>query len=239
MDAPDFVCQINSVASFQELRETCIRQYRALGAVRMSYHHLPPIGAQGFSDTVTLTTDGFPPNVVERYRSRDYHKIDPVIRLALQATHPFLWSDAFKLPNLSEAEKAYVDEAISENLGDGVAIPVFGPMGRNGYNGMGFGKGNPPFCERVVAELQICAQATHLQYCRMLMARSPSPISLSAREREVLLQLSHGRSKPQIAEASQLSQNTVDTYVRRIFDKLGVSDRTTAILRAMALGLIA
>lgn len=239
MEAPDYVCHINSLSSFGELRESYIRQYRVLGAERISYHHLPPIGAQGFSDTLTVTTDGFPREVVERYRIREYHKVDPVIRLALQTTHPFLWSEAFRLPDLSDAEKAYVAETIRDGLSDGVAIPVFGPMGRNGYTGMGFGKGNPPFCDRRVAKLQICAQATHLQYCRMLMARSPSPISLSAREREVLLQLSRGRSKPQIAEATQLSQNTVDTYVRRIFDKLGVSDRTTAILRAMALGLIA
>ncbi|MEQ9316391.1 MAG: autoinducer binding domain-containing protein [Henriciella sp.] len=239
MDSADFTCLINSLTSFRELRETCVRHYRALGAVLLSYHHLPPIGATGLSDAVTVSTDGFPADVVESYRHREYHKVDPVIRIARQATHPFRWSDAMDLPDLSEGEQAYIDDFMTGELGDGVAIPVFGPLGRNGYNGMGYGKGNPPFSERTVAELQLSAQAAHLQYCHLLMARAPSNVTLSAREREVLMHLSSGYSKPQIAEAARLSQNTVDTYVRRIFEKLDVSDRTTAILRAMALGLIA
>jgi LuxR family transcriptional regulator/LuxR family quorum-sensing system transcriptional regulator CciR len=41
-----------------------------------------------------------------------------------------------------------------------------------------------------------------------------------------------------MAEILDLSPNTVDTYVRRIFRKLHVGDRVTAALRGLALGLI-
>jgi LuxR family transcriptional regulator/LuxR family quorum-sensing system transcriptional regulator CciR len=42
-----------------------------------------------------------------------------------------------------------------------------------------------------------------------------------------------------IASKLNISSNTVDTYVRRCFDKLEVRDRMTAGLRGIALGLVA
>jgi LuxR family transcriptional regulator/LuxR family quorum-sensing system transcriptional regulator CciR len=42
-----------------------------------------------------------------------------------------------------------------------------------------------------------------------------------------------------IADKLNISANTVDTYVRRCFDKLDVRDRVTAGLRGLALGLVA
>lgn len=48
---------------------------------------------------------------------------------------------------------------------------------------------------------------------------------LSARELEVLVLLSKGRSTPYIAETLYLSENTVKTYRRRIYQKLDVHDK--------------
>lgn len=48
---------------------------------------------------------------------------------------------------------------------------------------------------------------------------------LSPRELEVLVLLCRGRSTPYIAETLYLSENTVKTYRRRIYQKLGVHDK--------------
>ena len=47
-----------------------------------------------------------------------------------------------------------------------------------------------------------------------------------------------GKSNSVIADIIGISPNTVDTYLRRIFEKLEVSDRVTAALRGLAIGLI-
>jgi DNA-binding NarL/FixJ family response regulator len=55
---------------------------------------------------------------------------------------------------------------------------------------------------------------------------------LTPREREVLTLLAEGSSNKQIALALGLSLKTVQNYVSRILDKLQVTDRTQAALRA-------
>ena len=49
--------------------------------------------------------------------------------------------------------------------------------------------------------------------------------SLSARELEIMEYLCRGRSKPYIAEALFLSENTVGTYTRRLYQKLNVHSK--------------
>ena len=61
---------------------------------------------------------------------------------------------------------------------------------------------------------------------------------LTAREVEILAHLAQGKSNPQIAQELVISRATVKTHVQRIIAKLGVSDRTQAAVRAIALGLV-
>ena len=55
---------------------------------------------------------------------------------------------------------------------------------------------------------------------------------LSMREREVLAMLALGSTNAEIATELYLSVDTVKTYVRRVFQKLGVRNRTQAALLA-------
>lgn len=61
--------------------------------------------------------------------------------------------------------------------------------------------------------------------------------NLTPREREVLAMLGLGLSNREIATALYLGVETVRTYVRRIYQKLGVSNRTQAALQVQRLGL--
>lgn len=62
--------------------------------------------------------------------------------------------------------------------------------------------------------------------------------ALSAREIAVLAHAAEGRTNAAIGTAMHISETTVKTYLARAFDKLGVSDRTSAVRRAIDLGLI-
>ena len=57
--------------------------------------------------------------------------------------------------------------------------------------------------------------------------------ALTAREREVLAQLTKGRSNREIARALQVSEKTVKAHVSAVLAKLGVQDRTQAALLAV------
>lgn len=61
---------------------------------------------------------------------------------------------------------------------------------------------------------------------------------LSAREREVLDELTHGRSNKEIARLLDMTEHTVKFHLKNIFVKLGVERRTEAVARAKQLKLI-
>ena len=67
---------------------------------------------------------------------------------------------------------------------------------------------------------------------------APSGPALTPREQEVLRLVAEGKTNAAIAERLFVSVGTVKVNVERIIDKLGVSDRTQAAVRAIALGLI-
>lgn len=66
----------------------------------------------------------------------------------------------------------------------------------------------------------------------------PVHIELTEREREVLRMLVGGFSNKEIASALHLAPGTVKNHVSTVLAKLGVRDRTRAVLRALELDLV-
>jgi DNA-binding NarL/FixJ family response regulator len=63
--------------------------------------------------------------------------------------------------------------------------------------------------------------------------RTPPEEVLSTREIEVLELVAQGKSNPDIAEELWISETTVKSHMMRIFEKLGVTDRTAAVTVAL------
>ncbi|MEM7313719.1 MAG: response regulator transcription factor [Planctomycetota bacterium] len=61
--------------------------------------------------------------------------------------------------------------------------------------------------------------------------------ALSPRELEILKLLGDGLVKKEVAQELSISVNTVATYIRRIYEKLGVQNAPAAITKAFRLGL--
>ncbi len=67
--------------------------------------------------------------------------------------------------------------------------------------------------------------------------QEPLPDSLTARELAVLRLLTVGKTNRQIAAELHLSLSTVKGHLERLINKLGVSDRTQAAVKAVEFGL--
>ncbi|HEY1532241.1 MAG TPA: response regulator transcription factor [Galbitalea sp.] len=101
-------------------------------------------------------------------------------------------------------------------------------------------KAAPP--EEILAGVRAVARgevALAPRIAALLVQRVQTPtVTLSPRETEVLRLVSAGRSNPEIAADLFVGEATVKTHLLHVFEKLGVSDRTRAVTRAMELGLL-
>ncbi|MEU1469428.1 response regulator transcription factor [Streptomyces sp. NPDC005761] len=68
--------------------------------------------------------------------------------------------------------------------------------------------------------------------------RRPAPVTLTARESEVLRAVADGLSNVEIGRRLFIGEATVKTHLLRIFAKLDVNDRTRAVVVALDAGLL-
>lgn len=61
---------------------------------------------------------------------------------------------------------------------------------------------------------------------------------LSARELEVLQHLAKGRSNREISRTLSISEETVKTHLKALFLKMGVKDRTEAVIQSVRRGIV-
>jgi two-component system nitrate/nitrite response regulator NarL len=80
-------------------------------------------------------------------------------------------------------------------------------------------------------------QAAVMAGVRERRDRAPA-VRLSDRELEILNGLVRGLSAPAIGRELSLSAATIKSYLQRLYDKLGVSDRAAAVAEGMRRGLV-
>lgn len=75
-------------------------------------------------------------------------------------------------------------------------------------------------------------------YIATVLSENIGQEELTFSEQRILQMIVGGMSNKEIAFALDISENTVKTHVKNIFDKIGVSDRTSAATTAIRRGLV-
>jgi DNA-binding NarL/FixJ family response regulator len=114
------------------------------------------------------------------------------------------------------------------------------PAVRAGAAGYVYKDIDPPALATAIRAVHAGHVLLNPDVARLLTAgdTQPAGVHLTAREREVLGELAHGRSNREIARTLILSEKTVKTHVSAVLSKLGVADRTQAALYAVRTGLV-
>jgi DNA-binding CsgD family transcriptional regulator len=229
---------INKTEEPAELWRTVRRYFRDHGLMGLAYF-VTTSGRSSMVKGFNIIHRGFPRPISQAYLDEGLGSFDPGPGFALARGVPMRWSRMWEQIEPDEKETFFLDRMREIGLGDGYNFPVYGPASRNGTIAAG-----RPVREDIldfvpVDEMHIVAQTAHMRLCRLLPDRPPLQKPLSARELEILDWVARGKSNSVIADILDLSGATVDTYLRRIYDKLDVSDRTSAAVRGVGMGLIA
>ena len=94
--------------------------------------------------------------------------------------------------------------------------------------------------ERAIRDIMIGNSVLDPSVTRGVFGRlgEKDPSALSERELEILQVLAEGSSTKEVAERVFLSEETVKTYLKQIFRKLEVRDRTEAVAEGFRRGLV-
>lgn len=233
---------LNKIATSESLEQLCqelvpYAERRGFGGV-FYFAYDQGQGLAGEQPAKALI-HGFSPDVIRTYLKADHRRLDVMPRLTITTGKPVRWSEGWASVGVTEEEQAFLDMMREVGIGDGFGFPCYGPGGRNAYVGVGVISEKARTDELAIREMHLVAQAAHLRICALTESEQTPAKPLSGREREILLWVARGKSNGVIADILAISPGTVDTYLRRIYDKLGVSDRTSAAVRGIGMGLIA
>jgi DNA-binding NarL/FixJ family response regulator len=158
---------------------------------------------------------------------------DTALEIA-RAARPALAIVDVNLPHVTGYE---VCRQLREAFGDALAIMFVSGDRVEGLDRVaGFSLGADDYLVKPFEPDELLARA------RLLLKRQPAPLevpherrrgtatsSLTARERDVLVLLAHGRDQKQIAGELVISPKTVATHIQRILGKLDVKSRAQAV----------
>ncbi len=123
---------------------------------------------------------------------------------------------------------------------DALKLGVRGYLGKaDGLRGVGDAVRRIAAGERLIdPELEQAAVMALGTFAKHAREGSEVAASLTPREREILVLVSHGATMQQVGTRLGISPRTVETHVAKLYRKLGVRTRVQAVSRAAQLGLI-
>lgn len=233
----DVVHKIEACNSGEALWQLAIEIFAARGLHRISYFHFPPLGAHD-QGKITVVAHGYPEDQIREYIRNKTFLIDPRPTAALNSAEPLYWSETGEAMHLNKDQAELMEQREEHSSAEGIGIQVFGPQQRNGYFAFSLDKLRQKIDLMKLREIQWICQTLHLRYCHIVQMHQPEMPRLSAREVEILEWVARGKSNSVIAQIMGLSTHTVDAYLRRIFLKLGATDRITATVKGIGRGVI-
>ncbi|WP_435640955.1 helix-turn-helix transcriptional regulator [Micavibrio aeruginosavorus] len=180
----------------------------------------------------------YPDDWVQYYNEKKLQYIDPVMTLGSVRSESFLWSDLDRLVSLTKTQKQFLLLAEDAGLRNGLCAPFHGPHNQIAGIGLATTEKKDAFDGNVDLVTAYCSHF-YVAYKRLMRRDSAvEHIVLTNKESEVLTWAAAGKTDAEIAVILNISHNTVDTHMRKIFQKLGANSRVLAAVKAISLGLI-
>ena len=174
------------------------------------------------------------------YESEELYRIDPVVLSAFQRFRPYSWKS---LKWDSKTARKFLVDAIDGGVGNqGISIPIRGPHGEFALFSLSHSCSDPDWAKLITNarnDLPLVAHFLH-QAARRIEAsgHQRSYTNLSPREGDALRLLGNGLKRGRVAEQLKISEHTLRVYIESARTKLGATNTTHAVAKALSDGVI-
>jgi len=215
------------------LRKTCL----AYGFRYFSVISLPSaVSGDDNSIAQLATISSWPPELIADYDRLGLAKNSPVLEQLRKQITPIMFRVDAVNNSRPGQEPATASELFSRfNLTMGIYFPVHDSHSlRHAVSFMG---DRDPLSVEELSTLSLFSTMLVEQISKIKVADHAAKSVLNDREVEILKWTAEGKTSPEIARITGLSEHTVNHYATLATKKLGCSNRTHAVVYAMRLGL--
>ena len=188
-----------------------------------------------------LVIDGtYPQAWLQRYQELQWVTRDPVVQHCRQSAVPLTWHRGrFSEPD----SQRLFDEASAYGVSAGVATSLRGagggqPMLLSAACDAHASARTESWLQSITPAIHLLSSYTYEALRRLDATPMAQEVRLTAREKECLEWAAAGKSSWETSRILQCSEATVNFHIRNIVQKLNVSNRRQAVVRALSMGFI-
>jgi LuxR family transcriptional regulator/LuxR family quorum-sensing system transcriptional regulator CciR len=235
----DFIRRTLAISNVEELLDFFKQQMAAVGFEYIAFILMSDNNQPTKSLDEALFFSTFPVESDEVYISKGLFENDPMMARVRVTSMPFKWMiDKKSYTDLLPAQREMIDVVRDLGYKYGITVPIYLPNGRLINCSLATSKADYDLPQSKLIEIGYLCHQVYARYDDLTRHLQEPAITLSPRETDVLHWAALGKSNTSIADILSISPHTVDTLMRRCFQKLGVSNRTSAVLKAVTTGLI-
>jgi LuxR family quorum sensing-dependent transcriptional regulator len=225
--------QIDRAANIAEMMRRLRDNLGQFGFATCMVTNLPHPKAPRWQEHILINE--WPRDWYDRYISKGHYRHDPCVALSRTATGPFVWSDIARRAMAEEACQV-MDEAREFGLHDGICIPVE----TDGLEPAVVTLAGRELDLAPMARCAVHALAKHAYQAaiRLVTGEKEHLQRLSRREREILQWIAEGKTAWEISRILTISENTVNTHMRNMRQKLNTSNTVHTVTEALRRGEI-
>lgn len=231
----EMVARIDSAQTTEALTRELLALSAHCGVEKLTAFVAPPRNARPVAQLNRIYLTNWSPEWMTRYLDQNFADIDPTLEMMRRRRGSFRWADMPKVMTLSAGAQRMMNEACDFHLCDGVTIGTTTIEGH--LAGFSFAGTTLDLAATDFAQLSLMA---NYGFVRALKINETQALAqrFSLRQRDVLRWVAEGKTDWEIGRILNISENTVDKYVRVIKERLQAPNRANAIAKAIRLGLI-
>ncbi|MBX2834376.1 MAG: LuxR family transcriptional regulator [Micavibrio sp.] len=234
----DYLKTTNKAKTPEEIFEHFDSAIKKMGYDVAGYFLLNPIATDNSKLHKAVLITESAQHLADEYLTQNASQIDASQIWAGKTGKITSWYEQEALDKYPQYEP-FLKYLHENDLTSGASIPLYGIGNEMGYLDLAKRRSSGPIDISAPEILTVRLMAYHMhERIRSLIKNETQLPQLSPREREVLQWVMVGKSDSVIADIMMISEHTVGTYIKRCHQKLNVSNRVAAVVKALNLGLI-